>query len=211
MATEQNTHLEVLSAHYSETFSLLKSAVERRDRLFAYILAIILALLLYMRTPSAVGDWINQYLNKQAGQESPAEQTNPLPRQDYIDDSFIGVILGIGLLSLSHTYFQTVLHIERQYSYVYQLEKQLSSSFDDKAFIREGKHYREHRRKFSSWTKAIFWYFFPLLFLAFIAIWSYFVITNPYMYPIYKVANGGIIVVTLISLGYYLWALLKKE
>ena len=201
----EDTQLEVLSSHYSETFSLLKQSVEKRDRLFVYILAVVLALLLYMRAPSAIGDWLNSFVSRQAGQGVSATS------QGFIDDSFIGIILGIGLLSLSHTYFQTVLHIERQYNYVYQLEKQLSHYFEEKAFIREGKHYRDHKRKFSLWTKVIFWYLFPLLFLAFNVFWMIFLLKNPNVSMPFKAANGLVTLSTLISLGYYLWALVKRK
>jgi hypothetical protein len=200
-----DSKIEILSAHYSETFALLKSAVEKRDRLFVYILGIVLSLLLYMQTPSAISDWLNSFANSQAGQDPTAAS------QGIIDDSFVGIILGIGLLSLSHTYFQTVLHIERQYNYIYQLEKQLSPHFDEKAFIREGKHYKDHKRKFSSWTKIIFWYLFPFLFFAFNIYWIVFLITEASISIFFKAANSLITLSTLTSLGYYFWALTKKK
>jgi len=195
--------LEVLSAHYSETFFLLKSAVERRDRLFLYMLGVTSLLLLYMSAPSALGDWLNSFVNNQVG--SAANTTN------LIEASFIGAILLLGLLSLSHTYFQTVLHIERQYDYVYQLEEQLSAYFGGNAFIREGKHYRKYKRRFSRWTKVIFWFLFPLLYLLFVVVWLIFLYRNPQIPSIYKVVDSLIMLSILISLGFYLLALIKKR
>lgn len=201
-----DTKIEILSAHYSETFSLVKSAVEKRDRLFVYILMVIIALALYMQAPSAISDWLNSFVSNQAGQETGATGTS-----NFINDSLIAIILGVGLLSLSHTYFQTVLHIERQYNYVYQLEKLLSVNFKETAFIREGKHYRENKRKFSSWTKIIFWYLFPFLFLIFNIFWISFILTSTNTSIFFKAFNGLVTLSTLISLGYYIWALTKRK
>ena len=203
--TNKDSQLEVLSAHYSETFSLLKSAVEKRDRLFLYILFVVFSLLLYMNAPSAMSDWLNSFVSNQAG--SDTNGTNAT----LIDVPFIGAMLLLGLLSLSHTYFQTVLHVERQYDYVYQLEKQLSKHFDEKAFIREGKHYRDHRRKFAGWTKIIFWYLFPLLFLTFNMVWLVFLFTKSQTLITYKIVDSLIIASILTSMGFYLLAIIKKK
>jgi hypothetical protein len=198
-----DTKLEILSSHYSETFSLLKEAVARRDRLFLYILGVIFLLLLYMSAPSAVSEWLNQFINSKSGNNSTTA--------NLIEASFVGAVLLLGLLSLSHTYFQTVLHIERQYDYVYQLEAQLSERFDEKAFIREGKHYRKYKRLFSRWTKGIFWILFPLLYVVFLIYWVLFLFTTSQASIIYKVVDGSIVLSILVSLGLYMVALVKKK
>ncbi len=201
--TSKDSQLEVLSAHYSETFALLKSVVEKRDRLFLYILGVIFLLLVYMSAPSVMSDWLNSFVKSQVGDST--RTTN------LIDVSFIGSILLLGLLSLSHTYFQTVLHIERQYGYVYQLEEQLSAHFEGNAFIREGKHYKKYKRHFSRWTKVIFWYLFPLLYLLFIVVWSIFLYTKSLAPLIYIIVDSMITVSILTSLVFYLFALIKKK
>ena len=198
----KDAHLEILSAHYSETFLLLKSSVEKRDRLFLYILGVIFLLLLYMSAPSAVSDWLNSFINSKSG---GTNITN------LIEASFIGAILLLALLSFSHTYFQTVLHIERQYDYVYQLEEQLNPYFDGKAFIREGIHYKKYKRQFSRWTKAIFWTLFPLLYFIFIIGWLIFLYTNSQASLLYKIVDSLITASIFISLGSYLLALIKKK
>jgi len=114
-------------------------------------------------------------------------------------------------LSFSHTYFQLVLHIERQYNYVYQLETELSKKFfNEKAFIREGKHYKDHRRKFAKWTKFIFWMLFPALYFAFILFWLFFLFVRPDMAVGYRIINALIPISSLISMGFYLMALFWK-
>jgi len=197
--------IEVLSQHYSETFELLHKIVARRDRLFLYILLVIFVLLLYMSSPSVMSEWVNTFFNKQV---NGAPNSNMLP---LIDVSVIGVVLLLGLLSLSHTYFQTVLHVERQYDYVYQLEQELSSHFAGRAFIREGDHYKKYRYRFSRWTKGIFWILFPSLFFLFIVYWLIFLYTQSQAPRIFIIVDSLITVSILISLCLYVWALMKKK
>lgn len=196
-------NLSLLSAHYTETFSLLKLAVEKRDRLFLYILGTIFLLLLYMSAPSALGELLNSFIASQTG-AAPGGTT-------LVDVSFIGMILLLGLLSFSHTYFQTVLHIERQYNYVYELEEQLSRHFDGRAFIREGTHYKRNKRFFSRWTKFIFWFLFPLLYGIFIAAWLVFLFRQFPPFSLYWIVGLLITLGILISLSLYLVALVKKR
>jgi hypothetical protein len=206
MSDEKDAKLvEVLSYHYSETFDLLRTVVARRDRLFLYILLVIFILLLYMSNPSVMSEWVNSFFRSQVAGESNVDMT-PL-----IDVSAIGVVLLLGLLSLSHTYFQTVLHVERQYDYVYQLEEQLSKNFGEKAFIREGKHYWKYKRRFSKWTKVIFWYLFPLLYLLFIIVWLVFLFTGSQAPLPYKIVDSLISFSILVSLGLYLLAIIKRK
>jgi len=200
--THSDTELQLLSSHYSETFALTKDAVGKRDRLFLYVLIVITLLLLYMNAPSAVSDWLNSFVSHQVGNNNPTTILN---------SAFIGTILSLGLLSLSHTYFQTVLHVERQYEYVYQLEDQLSQLFADKAFIREGRHYRGNQRLFAVWTRVIFWILSPILFLVFNIVWLIFVFSAPRAPIIYLVVDSLITLSTLLSLGFYLLAIIKKK
>jgi hypothetical protein len=200
---DKDDHLEILSAHYSETYSLLKLAVEKRDRLFLYIVGMIFLLLIYMSAPSAVSDWLNLFISSRTG-------PNAAPTA-LLEASFIGTIFLLGLLSFSHTYFQTVLHIERQYDYVYQLEQQLSAHFGGQAFVREGDHYKKHRRRFSKWTKAIFWILFPALHFLFMIYWLIFLYTRSQAPLIFMIVDSLIAASILISLGLYLWALVKKK
>ena len=197
--------VEVLSNHYSETFDQLKEVVARRDRLFLYILLVIFILLLYISSPTVMSDWVNSFFSSQV---TGATGTTMQP---LINVAVIGVVLLLALLSFSHTYFQTVLHIERQYDYVYQLEEQLARFFSDKAFIREGKHYLNYKRRFSSWTKFIFWYLFPALYLLFILYFLWFLFTTSQTDVGYKIIDLLITVSIMISLGFYLLAIIKKK
>ncbi len=205
MPVDENTRLAILSDHYNQTFALQKSDVRRRDRLLVYILILAFVSLLYILTPNTLGDWINSFLaNQVRGQGNAAPPA-------VIDVSFIGAILWFGLLSLAHTYFQTVLHVERQYAYLYDLEKELSAYFEGKAFTREGEHYRQNRRRFSSLTKFIYWILFPFLLFIFVILWLVFLYTRSYAPLGYLVMDTAIALIILVSEGLYLLALYKKK
>ena len=205
MAIDDNTKLEILSDHYNETFELQKSNVERRDRLFLYILVLLGIILLYVLTPNVIGNWIDSFIKNQINNQQPSN-TSPV-----INTSFIGAILWFGLLSLTHTYFQSVLHVQRQYDYIYNLEEELSRYFDDKAFIREGKHYEKYKLKFSSWTKIIFWNLFPLMLLVFVIFWLVFLFSQSNAPLGYLIIDSLISLSILISEGLYLWALYRRK
>ncbi len=205
MTTEKDTRLEVLSHHYSESYGLLKTAVEKRDRLLLYMLIVICVLLLYMSAPATVGEWLNSFVSSQVHVGNTAN-LNAL-----IDVSFIGVILMLGLLSLSHTYFQTVLHVERQNDYIYQLEARLSQAFDDLAFTREGRHYQQNKRLFARWTKVIFWMLVPALFFTFIVFWQIFLFISSHAPLPYIIVDSLISVCMIISLWLYLSAIFRKR
>ena len=205
MNDKADLNLEILSNHYSETFGLVKEDVKKRDRLFLYLLLLIFVILLYMSAPDSLGEWINSFLGNQVGNDGATNM------QDLIDVSFIGTILWFGLLSLAHTYFQTVIHVERQYDYVYKLEKQLCKWYGENAFIREGKHYRENKRKFSRWTKIIYWYFFPFLMIIFTVFWIIFLFRDSNATWVYLIIDSLISLSFLISMGFYLSAVYFKK
>ena len=115
--------LELLANHYSETFALLKSDVARRDKLFLYMLILLSVILLYLINPEMVSQMFQGMLSNLTGTENGDSSLTEL------DLSFVAMVLWFGLLSLVHTYFQIVLHIQRQYDYVYGLEELLSNEY----------------------------------------------------------------------------------
>jgi magnesium-transporting ATPase (P-type) len=82
-----------------------------------------------------------------------------------IDVSFIGSVIWFCLLGLVVRYFQTVVHVERQYSYIHGLEEQLGSHYDYKAFTREGRAYFNDYPTFSTWAWILYTIIFPVLLL----------------------------------------------
>ena len=204
MSTEDDTKQELLASHYSETFQVLKEVIGKRDRFFLYMLIVISLILVYMSAPTRVGGWINLFLGTQAGADSKNIGA-------VIDVNFIGAILWLGLVSITHTYFQTVLHVERQWNYLYQLEEQLSLPYNGLAFTREGRFYKDNRRLFSEWTKFIFWILCPLLLSFFIFFWFLFLFKvsgAPVGYLVIDSLLSGSVIISMIL---YLLAVYKKK
>lgn len=151
-----DSQFEVLYDHYKDSFGNIQKCVKFRDRLFLLILIVITLMLFQVFSPKDAGDLISQYIGKNLGLTGP------------INISFIGSVIWFSMLALAIRYFQTVVHIERQYSYVHQLEDDLNQIYGNKIFTREGKAYLENYPLFSSWAWLLYTIIFPLL-LIFIA------------------------------------------
>jgi len=125
----QEEKLSLLHDHYQETFAWIQDYLKLRDRLFAYVLVIITLMLFQMHSPAESGGAISELITKKLELKTP------------IDVAFLSSVLWFALLSLVVRYYQTVVHIERQYDYIHKIEAQLSPEYDGKAFTREGKSY----------------------------------------------------------------------
>lgn len=143
--------LSLLHDHYKETFTHIQDYLKLRDRLFAYVLVVVTLMLFQMYSPSGSSAAISDLLKKKL------ELSNP------IEISFLSSIVWFALLSLVVRYYQTVVHIERQYDYIHKIEDQLSSEFDGKTFTREGKSYLKNYPIFSSWAWILYTIVFPCL------------------------------------------------
>ena len=148
--------LEILNDHYKDTFAQLREHLKLRDNLFFGVL-IIVSLMFYQL-----------YLPQEAGNAISGALAKALKLEKTIDINFIGSAIWFALLVLLLRYFQTVIYIERLYSYIHKLEDQLCLCYDRKAFTREGKSYLENYPKFSNWAWALYTIVFPVL-LIFVA------------------------------------------
>lgn len=79
------------------------------------------------------------------------------------DLSFLTSVIWFCLFATVVRYFQTVVLIERQYKYLHIMEKEISSNYHNKMFIREGKAYLRNYPLFSEWTSFIYTIIFPVL------------------------------------------------
>jgi hypothetical protein len=204
MTVDENTKLSALADHYNQSFEQQKESVAKRDRLFLYLLLLVLLLLVYMLNPTLISDWANDFIENQV-------TPNQVSQSELFNMSFIGLVLWFGLLSLVHTYFQTVLHVQRQYSYIYDMEKELNVYYQGTAFTREGDYYRKYKLKFSSLTKVIYWNIFPAFLLLIIISWQVFLFSTTAVPFAYKIIESLISLVILISTYFYLLALYKKK
>ncbi len=145
----EDAKLQLLHDHYKDTFFYIQEYIKLRDRLFLFILIVVTLMLFQVHSPSEFGEAVSQFITKKLELKSP------------INITFIGSILWFGLLSLVIRYFQTVVHIERQYKYIHQIEEQLSAEYANKVFTREGKSYLNDYPLFSSWAWILYTIVFP--------------------------------------------------
>jgi len=147
----EDAKLQILHDHYKDTFFYIQEYIKLRDRLFLFILVVVTFMLFQLYSPVSAGEAVSHFITKKLELKSP------------IDITFIGSIIWFGLLSLVVRYFQTVVHIERQYKYIHQLEEQLSSEYVNKVFTREGKTYLNNYPVFSNWAWILYTIVFPAL------------------------------------------------
>lgn len=157
MASE-DANLEVLHAHYVESFGHIRSALGQRDRLFAYIVIAVTIMLLQVVAPrdtdAALGHLISQKLALSGA----------------LSLSILGTVLWFAVLGIVIRYFQTVIYIERQYAYVHSLEDLLAANYGGAAFTREGRSYRTNYPLFLRWTSLLYTIVFPLSLILVLAV-----------------------------------------
>lgn len=143
--------MQLLHDHYKDTFFFIQEYLKLRDRLFLFILIVVTFMLFQLYSPASAGEAVSHFITSKLDLKSP------------INITFIGSIIWFGLLSLVVRYFQTVVHIERQYKYIHQIEEQLSAEYANKVFTREGKSYLNDYPLFSSWAWILYTIVFPAL------------------------------------------------
>ena len=147
----ENDKLQLLIGHYSESFDLLQGKLKERNRLFIGVLFILAIILFQIYAPKGALSIMSLFIKNQLGE---------LPAMNFY---FIDSIIWFILLSVTLRYFQVVVYIERQYKYVHQLEKEISPSFNEQAFTREGLLYLKNYPKFLKWVYFLYTMFFPFL------------------------------------------------
>ena len=106
-----DTKLEVLNAHYENTFEGIQATLKRRDRFFAWIVVFVVLLLLQLVAPEEIDQILTSVARDRLGlAEAP-------------DISVIGSAIWFVILGLVVRYFQTVVHVERQYEYIHGIEE----------------------------------------------------------------------------------------
>jgi hypothetical protein len=151
-----------LCSHYKDTFEIHLASIKQRDILF-YALLVILALfsLQVVSTDmvnSAISSWTTKQLDINIDKNS----------------NLFGTLLWFLLFGFTSKYYQTVLYIERQYSYIHHLEEVISSKYaGTRAFTREGKNYLEEYPIFLDWIWILYTIAFPLIVLLCITVRIY--------------------------------------
>lgn len=187
--------LQILSGHYTHTFDFLQTHLKKRDRLFAGLLLILAILLFQIYTPSEASNLISSLIEKK------------LDIKTTINLLYIQSIIWFVLLSVVIKYFQSVVFIERQYTYLHSLEDNLSSEYNGQAFTREGKSYLSNYPAFLNWASFLYTMLFP----AILAVVTTSKIVSEYRQYGYREVllwfNVIIYISIMISIGLYLYGI----
>jgi hypothetical protein len=147
----EDTKVEVLHAHYVDTFGHIRNALGQRDRLFAYIGLTVGVMLLEGVAPEDTDAAIGKLISEK------------LALTGTLSFSLLGTVLWFALLGFVIRYLQIVIYIERQYEYIHSIEVPLAANYGGTAFTREGKSYLSEYPLFSKWTWALYTIVFPTL------------------------------------------------
>jgi hypothetical protein len=150
--------LQVLHSHYQDTCSALQGFRSQREKSFYWILAALVLVLYDVGAPKQFGAVVGDLLKRETGVTS-------VP-----DLSYLSTILLVILLGLILRYCQTVVHIERQYKYLHEVEEVLANQYEGTAFTREGRSYLADYPAFSNWAHYLYTLVFPLLLLVIIVL-----------------------------------------
>ncbi len=195
-----DTKLEILSEHYTHTFDFLQTHLKKRDRLFMGVLLILIVMLFQIYTPEETSGLISQFISNKLDLKTP------------INFLYIQSIIWFVLLAMIIKYFQSVVFIERQYSYLHSLENLLSKEYEDRAFIREGTSYFKNYPVFLNWASFLYTTLFPAI-LAIVILSKIISEYNEYGFREVLIWFNGLFFVFIgISITLYLYVIhFKKE
>lgn len=144
--------IDVLYDHYKETYALSKEAQVRRNKSFL-LLCILEAFSFFvlLRPEKAfklILDGINQELNTTL----------------QLSNTIIQTLLWLFIVYVLIRYVQDVLYIERQYTYLNKIEKEISSVMSTNIFTREGDNYQHNFPMVLNFIEIFYKMLMPILF-----------------------------------------------
>lgn len=147
-----DTRIQILHEHYRDTFINIRDSIKLRDRLTMLVI-FVLALLVFCAFWPA--DAIIAFSQMTLQKIGAAININAI---------FLGNIIWFALLAAVIRYLQVVVYIERQYAYIYNLEKELNKNYTGEIlFTRESKSYLNKYPAFSNWTCFLYTKIFPFI------------------------------------------------
>lgn len=147
----EDTKAQLLAEHYRDSVAEIMAHVRFRDRLFALLLVLGTVVLFQLFAPGLAAKIITEFVRSRLAVASAP------------DVSFVGGAIWFTFLAVLIRYFQTVIHVERQYTYVHSLEDLLSAEYGGKAFTREGKTYLSRYPAFCEFASWIYVWLFPAI------------------------------------------------
>ncbi len=174
--------------HYKDSFDLLKGYLKKRDIFTVVILILAAILFLQIQSPN------------------DAEHVATSIIQNYINDlsinfKYVNSILIFTYLWIVMQYYQIVLLIERNYTYIHKLEKTLS---EDGVFLiqREGVNYLQSYPWMKSFVNIIYKLLFPIM-IAVVAIFKFIIeLKNKYDFIVFdSIILALVLILTVLYLS----------
>lgn len=144
--------LDVLYDHYKETFSLSKEAQGRRNKSFVILCVLEAVSFLLLIRPEMAFELILKGINKDI--ETPLQLSNTI----------IQTLIWLLIVYVMIRYIQDMLYIERQYTYLDKLEKEISNLTISGIFSREGENYQRNYPMVLNFIDLFYKMLMPILF-----------------------------------------------
>lgn len=149
MFASNDKKLEILNDHYKDTFSHLIRYRKQRDRLMLVMLTVLAIMVVSQFFPDQTSKSVSEVISTKIGIDFALHFVYML------------ILPWIVFIILSYRYWQLWNLIERQYDYVQQLEKELSSLFlSGVPFTRESGYSFARNDNLSIWSHRIYNYAF---------------------------------------------------
>ncbi|MBQ3559445.1 MAG: hypothetical protein IJA07_08045 [Agathobacter sp.] len=126
-----NEKLEVLYDHYKDTYALSKEAQVRRNKGFVGLCVLEAISFSTMTNQGVIFDIIRSIIS--------TELQEPI----LLGNTILQTLLWVFTVYVMIRYIQDTLYVERHYSYLKQLEKEISDLLGKDIFTREGKNYKK--------------------------------------------------------------------
>ena len=149
----EDAKLQTLTDHYKDTFQHIKGFLRLRDRLFLVTLALVGFQFFQISEPDASLKTATMFFEKYLGFKIS------------VDTNSLNAVVWFTLLYVVIRYFQTNIHINRQYDYIHKIEGHFKKIFGEVIISREGTHYLSDYPWFSKWTDILYTWIFPGLLL----------------------------------------------
>ncbi|MCX8075247.1 MAG: hypothetical protein N2749_06670 [Clostridia bacterium] len=143
--------LELIYDHYKDTFSMIKENEKKRDKLFILLFVLLLLLFLCSIMPSDIYSMFQDIIKNKL-------ETNIMFGFDIIQ-TFLWIIIFYTTVK----YFQIVVHINRSYEYLNNIEKQINKKIKFK-FQREGNQYFDNYPLLLDYIYQMYITVFPILY-----------------------------------------------
>lgn len=141
---------EILYDHYKETFSLSKTAQERRNKSFVRLCILEATSFFVAIDPDKMIRTLGRY-----------KTLSGLVALGY---EIVQTLLWMMIAYVLIRYVQDMIYVERQYGYLEQLEKRLSGIIAEDMFCREGENYQKEYPKVLNLIDLFYKMLMPVLF-----------------------------------------------